>query len=306
MLARQLPCFQTERPGACLSIELPGFGFWKLISDQVSGFWHLPSVTLIKRPLKARKSQDPDPRITVGYICEMLRLQGELDSVLQMHMPALMLWGTGDQVVTEAGHQMVLDRNEPKQGWMENTGGGKLAVGSLFSIWCLWEVVAQPSLLALRVLRRLGRRMDIASKDSSIVAGFWPLAVFHSWLVVAQPIHKDFTHFSLKWGKAQQNTNLTCLHPTPSHKIHLTQNTSIAGCLQPPGVRVPQVPGGLPQPPGRAPAEGVGDAGHPWLAPKSRSSRWRRMIWHALVADDACGAGEWQGFPFCPWRFEAI
>ncbi|CAJ1405224.1 unnamed protein product [Effrenium voratum] len=84
---------------------------------------------LIVSDEEALQEWEQDPlvsrgKITVGYICEMLRLQGELDSVLQMHMPALMLWGTGDQVVTEAGHQMVLDAsNHPESEFLKYPGG---------------------------------------------------------------------------------------------------------------------------------------------------------------------------------------
>eukprot|EP00435_Cladocopium_sp_Y103_P011398 s706_g3.t1 len=48
-------------------------------------------------------------KITPGYLTEMLRLQDALPEHLKrLKVPVLLLWGTGDQVVTEAGQQLVL------------------------------------------------------------------------------------------------------------------------------------------------------------------------------------------------------
>jgi len=62
----------------------------------------------------ALKAWERDPlvsrgKITPGYLTEMFRLQAALPEHLkQLKVPVLLLWGTGDQVVTEAGHQLVL------------------------------------------------------------------------------------------------------------------------------------------------------------------------------------------------------
>ncbi|CAE7865160.1 MGLL [Symbiodinium necroappetens] len=52
-------------------------------------------------------------KLTAGYILEMLRLQEILpDQLTHLSIPVLMLWGTGDKVVTEAGHTLVLEASK--------------------------------------------------------------------------------------------------------------------------------------------------------------------------------------------------
>jgi len=63
----------------------------------------------------ARQAWEQDPlvshgKLTLGYVVEIMRAQAELQASLQgLGIPVLMLWGTGDQVVTEEGHRMVVE-----------------------------------------------------------------------------------------------------------------------------------------------------------------------------------------------------
>ncbi|CAK9086943.1 Monoglyceride lipase (MGL) (Monoacylglycerol lipase) (MAGL) [Durusdinium trenchii] len=115
----------------------------------------LPLLGLLvpKRPLKppfdpklivsdaaALKAWEEDPlvsrgKLTPGYILEMLRLQDELPTHLNgLTLPVLMLWGTGDQVVTEAGHELLMASTRPHavgafavralSGWLSQFVGG--------------------------------------------------------------------------------------------------------------------------------------------------------------------------------------
>ena len=53
------------------------------------------------------------PRLTPGYIVNLLRLQEALpDRLVHLTIPVLMLWGTGDRVVTEAGHMLVMQASK--------------------------------------------------------------------------------------------------------------------------------------------------------------------------------------------------
>jgi len=52
-------------------------------------------------------------KLTPGYILEMIHLQDALREKLHdLALPVLMLWGTGDHVVTEAGHSLVLESSK--------------------------------------------------------------------------------------------------------------------------------------------------------------------------------------------------
>lgn len=69
---------------------------------------------LIVSDAAALRAWEDDPlvsrgRITPGYLTEMLRLQDALaEHLKRLKVPVLLLWGTGDQVVTEAGQKLVL------------------------------------------------------------------------------------------------------------------------------------------------------------------------------------------------------
>lgn len=70
---------------------------------------------LIVSDAAALRAWEDDPlvsrgKITPGYLVEMFRLQDALaEHLKRLKVPVLLLWGTADQVVTEAGHQLVLD-----------------------------------------------------------------------------------------------------------------------------------------------------------------------------------------------------
>jgi len=70
---------------------------------------------LIVSDAAALRAWECDPlvsrgKVTLGYLVEILRASRELPGQLRgLSIPTLMLWGTGDEVVTEEGHRMMVE-----------------------------------------------------------------------------------------------------------------------------------------------------------------------------------------------------
>jgi len=64
-------------------------------------------------------------RVTVGYLVELLRAMAELPKHSKnLQLPVLMLWGTGDRVVSEEGHVMLLKSSQDARSKFLRYPGG--------------------------------------------------------------------------------------------------------------------------------------------------------------------------------------
>mmetsp|Transcript_20559 Transcript_20559/g.71144 ORF Transcript_20559/g.71144 Transcript_20559/m.71144 type:complete len:197 (+) Transcript_20559:804-1394(+) len=78
----------------------------------------------------ALRSWEEDPlvsrgKLTLGHILELQRASAGLQSMLQgLRVPVLMLWGTGDQVVLEEGHKIMMEASGHKASELIKYPGG--------------------------------------------------------------------------------------------------------------------------------------------------------------------------------------
>lgn len=64
-------------------------------------------------------------KASVGYLVEITKRMNQLPSqLLGLKVPALMLWGTGDKVVSEQGHEMVVAASKHQASRLIRYPGG--------------------------------------------------------------------------------------------------------------------------------------------------------------------------------------
>ena len=93
-------------------------------------------------------------KLTPGYLLEMLRLQDALPQHLSgFTLPVLLLWGTGDKVVTEAGHELLLAASKSEESQFVRYPDG------------FHNLLAEPKLKS-KVMRDIGEWMRKLSNKS--------------------------------------------------------------------------------------------------------------------------------------------